>query len=120
MNISGSGVLAAWTQFKRESGGSSSECRLIVVHDELELLTGRINVKAGSSSPKGHNGLKSIRDTLRGQEYTRIGVGIGRPESRDANVVANYVLRKMNGEEKRKIEGCVGKVVEELAKLGAE
>ncbi|KAB8297020.1 hypothetical protein EYC80_002418 [Monilinia laxa] len=117
MNVSGAGVSSAWTTFLRESS-SSDECKLIVIHDELELAPGRVNVKAGSNSPKGHNGLKSIRDTLRGQPYTRIGIGIGRPESRDAGVVAGYVLRKMNVEEKRKIEGCVGKVVEELAKLG--
>ncbi|KAK6601747.1 peptidyl-trna hydrolase [Botrytis cinerea] len=99
---------------------SSADCKLVVIHDELELPAGRINVKPGSNSPKGHNGLKSIRDTLRGQPYTRIGVGIGRPESRDAGVVANYVLRKMSAEEKRKIEGCVGKVLEELARLSGE
>ncbi|TGO89850.1 hypothetical protein BPOR_0091g00160 [Botrytis porri] len=118
MNISGVGVSSAWTSFQRES--SSAECKLVVIHDELELPAGRINVKSGSNSPKGHNGLKSIRDTLRGQPYTRIGIGIGRPESRDAGVVANYVLRKMSAEEKRKIEGCVGKVLEELAKLSGE
>ncbi|KAF7930888.1 hypothetical protein EAE99_004138 [Botrytis elliptica] len=118
MNVSGVGVTSAWTSFQRES--SSAECKLVVIHDELELPAGRINVKPGSNSPKGHNGLKSIRDTLRGQPYTRIGIGIGRPESRDAGVVANYVLRKMSAEEKRKIEGCVGKVLEELARLSGE
>ncbi|TGO51720.1 hypothetical protein BCON_0155g00030 [Botryotinia convoluta] len=118
MNVSGVGVTSAWTSFQRES--SSAECKLVVIHDELELPAGRINVKPGSNSPKGHNGLKSIRDTLRGQPYTRIGIGIGRPESRDAGVVANYVLRKMSAEEKRRIEGCVGKVLEELARLSGE
>ncbi|ESZ92315.1 hypothetical protein SBOR_7306 [Sclerotinia borealis F-4128] len=124
MNISGSGVHAAWTTFLRESSSSSSpsstDCKLVVIHDELELAPGRINVKPGSNSPKGHNGLKSIRDALRGQAYTRIGIGIGRPESRDAGVVAGYVLRKMSAEEKRKIEGCVGNVVEELGRLSGE
>ncbi|KAF7879341.1 hypothetical protein EAF04_000537 [Stromatinia cepivora] len=120
MNISGAGVNSAWTTFLRESSSSSSECKLVVIHDELELAPGKINVKPGSNSPKGHNGLKSIRDTLRGQRYTRIGIGIGRPESRDAGVVAGYVLRKMSAEEKRKIEGCVGKVVEELGRLSGE
>ncbi|KAF7897375.1 hypothetical protein EAF00_005603 [Botryotinia globosa] len=118
MNVSGVGVTSAWTSFQRES--SFAECKLVVIHDELELPVGRINVKPGSNSPKGHNGLKSIRDTLRGQPYTRIGIGIGRPESRDAGVVGNYVLRKMSVEEKRKIEGCVGKVLEELARLSGE
>lgn len=120
MNISGTGVNSAWTTFQRESSSSSSECKLIVIHDELELAPGKINIKPGSNSPKGHNGLKSIRDSLRGQPYTRIGIGIGRPDSRDANVVAGYVLRKMSAEEKRKIEGCVGKVMEELQNMSGE
>lgn len=121
MNISGTGVNAAWTTFLRESASSAAaECKLVVIHDEMELAPGKINVKPGSNSPKGHNGLKSIRDSLRGQPYTRIGIGIGRPESRDPRVVAGYVLRKMSAEEKRKIEGCVGKVVEELARLSGE
>ena len=115
MNISGVGVAAAWRQFVKDSRGE--EAKLVVVHDELELALGQVKVKSGSASPKGHNGLKSIKEALRGMEYTRIGVGIGRPESRDPDVVAGYVLRKMSGPEKAKIEGCVGKVEVELRRL---
>ncbi|QSZ35004.1 hypothetical protein DSL72_007866 [Monilinia vaccinii-corymbosi] len=117
MNVSGPAVASAWTAFQRDPESRGRACRLVVVHDELELAPGRVNVKAGSNSPRGHNGLKSIREALRDQSYTRIGIGIGRPASRDAGVVATYVLRKMSLGEKQKIEGCVGKVVEELAKL---
>ena len=115
MNVSGVGIAAAWRQFVKDLRGE--EARLVVVHDELELALGQVKTKSGSTSPKGHNGLKSIREVLRGVEYTRIGVGIGRPESRDAEVVAGYVLRKMSGAEKIKIEGCVGKVEVELRRL---
>jgi peptidyl-tRNA hydrolase, PTH1 family len=90
---------------------------LIVVHDELELMPGQLKVKSGSASPKGHNGLKSINGLLKGTEYTRIGVGIGRPESREPDVVAGYVLRKMSTQERMKIEACVGKVEMELRRL---
>jgi PTH1 family peptidyl-tRNA hydrolase len=115
MNISGVDVAAAWRQFLKDAG--RDEAKLIVVHDELELALGQVKVKSGNASPKGHNGLKSIRDVLKGQGYTRIGVGIGRPESRDPNIVANYVLRKMTGTERAKIEGCVEKVEMELRTL---
>ncbi|PQE10429.1 hypothetical protein CJF32_00000951 [Rutstroemia sp. NJR-2017a WRK4] len=120
MNVSGPAVSAAWKQFLRENkqmGYGEEGCGLVVVHDELELRVGEVKVRKGDASPKGHNGLKSIRDTLRGQMYTRIGVGIGRPESRDAGVVADYVLRKMSVEERRKISVSAGKVMEELMKL---
>jgi PTH1 family peptidyl-tRNA hydrolase len=116
MNISGAGVSAAWRQFVKECRGE--EPRLVVVHDELELGLGQVKVKSGSASAKGHNGLKSIREALGERvDYMRIGVGIGRPESREANVVAGYVLRKMTGVERGKIEGCVGVVERELRRL---
>ena len=112
MNVSGTGVAAAWRVFEREAG----EAKLVVVHDELELPLGQVKVRPGSNSAKGHNGLKSINGLIRG-EYTRVGVGIGRPASREPDVVAAYVLKKMNGMEKSKIEGCAGKVVDELRRI---
>jgi PTH1 family peptidyl-tRNA hydrolase len=116
MNVSGVGVSAAWRQFIKECRGE--EPRLVVVHDELELGLGSVKVKNGSGSAKGHNGLKSIREVLGGRvDYVRIGVGIGRPESREANVVAGYVLRKMTGTERGKIEACVEVVERELWRL---
>jgi PTH1 family peptidyl-tRNA hydrolase len=115
MNVSGAGVSAAWRQFQRESRGE--ETKLVVVHDEMELPVGEIKVRDGNASAKGHNGLKDIAKCLPGQKYKRIGVGIGRPESRDPNVVAGYVLRKMNPTERAKIEGSWSKVEAELRKM---
>ncbi|KAH7342266.1 peptidyl-tRNA hydrolase [Rhexocercosporidium sp. MPI-PUGE-AT-0058] len=115
MNISGPGVASAWRQFQKESRGE--EMRLVVVHDELESALGQVKVRPGSASAKGHNGLKSIGEALAGKEYVRIGVGIGRPESRDKRDVADYVLRKMSGIERGRIEGAAGKVEVELRRL---
>lgn len=115
MNISGAGVAAAWRQFQKE--GQGEQAKLVVVHDELELAIGMVKVKQGYASPKGHNGLKSINGLIKGADYTRIGVGIGRPESRDPNVVAGYVLRKMSAQERVKIEGTIGIVEMELRRM---
>lgn len=91
----------------------------MVIHDELELPLGQVKVKDGSASAKGHNGLKSIKEAFGGNgKFVRIGVGIGRPDSREPNAVASYVLRKMNGQEKSKIEGCTGRIEAELLRLG--
>jgi PTH1 family peptidyl-tRNA hydrolase len=117
MNISGQGVAAAWRQFLKDTRGQ--EARLVVVHDELECKLGEVKVKKGDASPKGHNGLKSIKEQLRGQEWWRIGVGIGRPESREPNAVADFVLRKMTGMERGRIESAVGRVEMELRKLAS-
>ena len=115
MNVSGEGVAAAWRQFVKDS--RSEDAKLVVVHDELELRLGEVKVKKGDASAKGHNGLKSIKERLQGVSWTRIGVGIGRPESRSPDDVARYVLGKMSGAEKSKIEGAVGRVEEELRRL---
>lgn len=115
MNISGAGIAKAWRQFQKESNGAST--RLVVIHDELQLPLGQVKIKSGKLSPAGHNGLKSIRDLMGGVEYTRIGVGIGRPESRDPNIVASYVLRKMSAQERNAIEGSTGRVEMELRRM---
>ncbi|RDL35422.1 Peptidyl-tRNA hydrolase-like protein [Venustampulla echinocandica] len=115
MNVSGTGVAAAWKQFIKETRGE--DAALVVVHDELELAIGDVKVRDGGASAKGHNGLKDIAKCLRGQKYKRIAVGIGRPESREPNVVAGYVLRKMSGAEKAKIETAATKVEAELRRM---
>jgi PTH1 family peptidyl-tRNA hydrolase len=53
-------------------------------------------------SCRGHNGVKSVQTALGKNKmpFTRICVGIGRPESRDPKDVSSYVLRKMTSKEK--------------------
>jgi len=120
MNNSGGSVSQAWKAFQKDTPGGPGEKRLVVIHDELELPLGMLGVKNGRGSAKGHNGLKSIKARLGGAdtEWWRIGVGIGRPESREPAVVADYVLRKMGARERERIVGCVGRVVSELERLG--
>ncbi|KAI9746642.1 MAG: aminoacyl-tRNA hydrolase [Claussenomyces sp. TS43310] len=123
MNVSGPAVAAAWRQFLRDGPGdtsSSPPARLVVVHDELESALGDVRIKRGDASPKGHNGLKSIREQMRALDYTRIAVGIGRPSSRDPDVVAAYVLRKMTPAERLKIEGAAARVEVELRRLAED
>lgn len=123
MNVSGTAVAAAWRQFLREVP-ADTEAKLVVVHDELELALGQVRVRSGDQSAKGHNGLKSCKEQLgsggagsAGTRWWRIGVGIGRPISRDPRDVSDFVLRKVSGVEKMKIEGAVLKVEEELRRL---
>lgn len=65
-----------------------SESDVIVFHDELDLLPGRIKVKTGGGNA-GHNGLRSISAHL-GNETVRVRLGIGHPGSKDA--VSHFVL----------------------------
>ena len=69
--------------------------RVIVFHDDLDLLPGQVKIKQGGGSG-GHNGLKSL-DAHIGQNYWRVRLGIGRPMTEQGipvkgDVVSNYVL----------------------------
>ncbi|KAJ9318691.1 hypothetical protein DTO271D3_821 [Paecilomyces variotii] len=92
---------------------------LVILHDELEAPLGRLKVRRGGpqqASLRGHRGLISIMESLRGKgllrpssnqskgddvqlSIMRVGVGIGRPESRKPKHVADYVLSELSRDE---------------------
>lgn len=81
---------------------------IIVFHDDLDLELGRIKIKVGGGAG-GHNGLKSI-DSLIGKNYTRVRLGIGRPEHK--NAVHGYVLGKFNQDEIKIVNSITVKIAE--------
>ncbi|MEW6776960.1 MAG: aminoacyl-tRNA hydrolase [Bdellovibrionota bacterium] len=87
---------------------------VIVVHDDLDLVPGRIQVKRGGSSG-GHNGLKSIEQEWGETDYYRVRVGIGRPP-RGTDVV-NYVLGRPPDAEWKRIEQAVIRATHAIEKL---
>jgi PTH1 family peptidyl-tRNA hydrolase len=122
MNTSGPTLLKAWNSFVSIYGLANSG--LIVLHDELELPLGQVKVKSGKSSAKGHNGIKSVQASLQGAglvdrlgpNFVRIGVGIGRPASREREDVSQFVLGQMTRNEREKVEGAVDVLEKLLAK----
>ena len=86
MNVSGEAVRKLMRRF-----GIDDLQRLVVIHDELDLPTGRVQVRVGGGLA-GHKGLRSIRDHLRATDFVRIRIGIGRPPSAAAG--ADYVLSR--------------------------
>lgn len=116
MNESGKGVSAAYKAWNRENMANAG--RLVVVHDELEKPLGSITVRDKEGlSARGHNGIKSCLASLGPVKFVRIGVGIGRPVSRDSDDVARYVLKKMTPAERMKIEGAAEEVLNKLFKI---
>lgn len=83
MNESGRSVAAVAQFYKID------EADIIVFHDELDLVPGKIRTKTGGGHA-GHNGLRSIHAHL-GPDYRRVRLGIGHPG--DKSKVAGYVLR---------------------------
>ena len=85
MNVSGRSVQPAARFFKVEPD------RLLVVHDEGDFDLGRLQARAGGGLA-GHNGLRSIAQSLGTQEFLRLRIGVGRPERGDPRPLADYVL----------------------------
>lgn len=101
MNISGAGVNRAWRTFLTGLDPAERDhAVLVVVHDEMEVALGAVKVKK-TGSAGGHKGLISIIAALGTKDFTRIGVGIGRPVSRDSQVVSDYVLGKFTAAENK-------------------
>ena len=119
MNLSGESVSRLVRKFNIQLDN------LLVIHDDLDLPTGKIRVRWGGSSG-GHKGVDSIINELGSQDFIRIRVGIGRPtvlpgatEISEADIVA-YVLSDFNPDEKQIITQIIPKVSEAILCLLSE
>jgi PTH1 family peptidyl-tRNA hydrolase len=100
-------TLAVPTTFMNESGAAlppllrrtslEDLTRLVVAHDELDLEPGRLQLKFGGGLA-GHNGLRSIAQTLGTNDFSRLRIGIGKPPSKEQG--ADYVLQRPTGARK--------------------
>ena len=101
MNLSGQSVGPAAHFFKIAPGD------LIVVHDELDLALGRLQLRQGGGTG-GHNGLKSIVQCLGSGDFVRLRVGIGQPQGPDHRErVTGPVLSKFSAGEVAQIDEVV-------------
>jgi PTH1 family peptidyl-tRNA hydrolase len=97
-------ALSIPTTFMNESGaalpglmkrvGISDALQILVIHDELDLDPGRLQLKIGGGIA-GHNGLRSMKAVLDSADFSRLRIGVGRPPSREAG--ANWVLSRAKG-----------------------
>jgi PTH1 family peptidyl-tRNA hydrolase len=85
MNESGRSVGAAARFYKVDPSA------VLVVHDEGDFDLGRLELKVGGGLA-GHNGLRSIAQHLKTQDFLRLRIGVGRPERGDPRPLADYVL----------------------------
>ncbi len=92
MNLSGSSLGAAARFYKLPTE------QLAVVHDDVDLEPGRIQVRLGGGLA-GHNGLRSIRQALGSAEFLRVRAGVGRPGRGDRRPIADYVLSAFTPED---------------------
>ena len=111
MNESGRSVRAAAGFFKLEPDA------VLVVHDESDLEAGRLQLRLGGGLA-GHNGLRSVAQHLKTQEFLRLRVGIGRPERGDPRPLADWVLSDFEAHEDA--ESLVARGADAVETLDAE
>ena len=78
--------------------------QIIAVHDDLDLPYTVLRVKCGGGEG-GHNGLRSMSQSLGSKEYVRVRFGIGRPPGR--RDPADHVLSDFSAVERKELEFLV-------------
>lgn len=86
MNVSGKSVKRLVAEYEAAVG------ELIVVHDDIDIPAGSVRAKNGGGHG-GHNGLRSLAESLGTGEFLRVRVGVGRPPGRMDP--ADYVLEPL-------------------------
>lgn len=93
MNLSGQSLGGAARFYKVPAAD------VLVVHDELDLPFGKLQLKAGGGSG-GHNGLNSMAEHWGEKEFGRLRFGIDKPQGPNAKErVVGHVLGNFSGEE---------------------
>jgi len=88
---------------------------LLVIHDDLDLSLGTIRISRNSGSA-GHRGVQSIIDNLGTKNFTRLRLGIGRPENIPPE---DYVLQNFTDEEKITVREVLRRAIETIRRLSA-
>lgn len=106
INLSGANVVPLWRKMAHDTVH-------IVIHDDLSLKLGKVQLRNPNMSLRGHNGLKDIVKHHGNGNFYRLSIGIGRPDSTNPNVVADYVLSKFTSDElnilkKECVPKCLG------------
>ena len=114
MNLSGNAV-NYWLQAERILLNN-----LLVITDDLALPLCALRLK-GKGSDGGHNGLKSIQETLNTENYERLRFGISNDFSKGRQV--DYVLGKWSAEEEDKISVKIQlaiKIIQDFTTMGLQ
>ncbi len=120
-------LLAMPTTFMNESGNAvgplarryaiSDPLKIIVVHDELDLEPGVVKIKSGGGLA-GHNGLASITQHLKTQDYLRVRIGVGKPPTKEQG--GDHVLSKIPARERELLDISVQVAADAVQLIVAE
>ncbi|MCP3989519.1 MAG: aminoacyl-tRNA hydrolase [Actinomycetia bacterium] len=100
-----------------QSYGIQEAHHIVIVHDELDLETGRLRLKAGGGLA-GHNGLRSITHHLGTTEYIRLRIGVGRPPVSQSG--SDWVLRRPGKADREILDDAIERAADAVEQLISE
>jgi len=100
MNLSGHAVSCLLAKIESETPIN----QLVVISDDLALPLGKIRIRERGTAG-GHNGLKSIIQSLATQAFPRMRVGVGRGDNR--RDLADHVLGRFEADERDTVSAAV-------------
>ena len=108
MNLSGESII----KFKKFYKISNKN--IIVIYDDIDLKIGDIRLKPKGSSGT-HNGMKSVIENLKTEDFIRIRIGIGAPENKEDMI--NYVIGAIPKREKEILDISVKKAAKSVIEI---
>jgi peptidyl-tRNA hydrolase, PTH1 family len=88
--------------------------RIVIVHDELDLEPAVLRVKVGGGLA-GHNGLRSIKQHLHTDEFTRVRIGVGKPPSKERG--ADHVLSRVSKREREAMDVTIEEAADAVERI---
>lgn len=79
-----------------------SKENIFIIYDDISFDISNFKIKKSGSSA-GHNGIKSIIENLGTEDFSRLKIGIGKPNIE----MKNFVLSKFNQEERENLNKVI-------------
>ena len=99
---------------------------IIVIYDDMNIPVGEFKLVIAKNDANDndneekegtikHNGIKSIEESLKSNNFTRVGIGIGAPA--EGEEIADFVLSPFTKDERKKIKDITDDVVDAICKV---
>jgi PTH1 family peptidyl-tRNA hydrolase len=108
MNVAGPAVRRALARLQADP------LDLVLVYDDIDLPLGTVRIRM-KGSHGGHNGVRSVIETLGTEEIRRVKVGIGRPEHKGD--VPDHVLSVFDEDERPAVEAATAAAADRVLEL---
>ena len=95
MNLSGESIIEAMNFYKIQ------EDELIVIYDDVDIKPGNIRIRRNGSAGT-HNGMRSIVEHIKNENFIRVRVGIGKPKEHIDMI--SHVIGHIPEEDKKALE----------------